>query len=139
MTPRNKLLPGISVFHQEHPPTHHLTQAGVTRHPLFLHNRRLLAIKSAIPKLEEFFNPDKHFNSNRKRADSSRLHAEFKREKKGRDAAYEQKYKRLVAGVQSEQGRAAKEYEKVKRLVEAGESPPSRLTQTSGQYNQYLQ
>lgn len=115
----------------------HLTTAHLTRRPLFLHNHRPLAIKSAIPKFEESFNPDKHYDPNRERAESSRLRAEFKREKKGamrelrkdanfvareqlrvkkgRDDDYEKRYKRLVAEVQSEEGRAAKEYEKIRK------------------------
>lgn len=115
-----------------------LTSAHLTRRPLLLHNHRPLAIKTAIPKFEETFNPDKHYDPNRERAESNRLRAEYKRERKGamrelrkdanfvareqlrgkkeKDAAYEYKYKRLVAEVQNEEGRAANEYEREKRL-----------------------
>ena len=115
-----------------------LTSAHLTRRPLLLHNHRPLAIKTAIPKFEETFNPDKHYDPNRERAESNRLRAEYKRERKGamrelrkdanfvareqlrgkkeKDAAYEQKYKKLVAEVQNEEGRAANEYEREKRL-----------------------
>ncbi|KAJ5677408.1 uncharacterized protein N7477_003041 [Penicillium maclennaniae] len=115
----------------------HLANARLTRRPLLLHNHKPLAIKSAIPKFEEDFNPDKHYDPDRERAESNRLKKEFKREKKGamrelrkdasfiareklrekkeRDAAYEQKYKRLVAEIQSEEGQAANAYERERR------------------------
>ncbi|KAJ5180415.1 hypothetical protein N7492_003625 [Penicillium capsulatum] len=115
----------------------HLSQARLTRRPLLLHNHRPLAIKSAIPKFEENFNPDKHYDPDRERAESNRLKKEYKRERKGamrelrkdasfvareklrekkeRDAEYEKKYKRLVAEIQSEEGRAANDYEREKR------------------------
>ncbi|XHG02752.1 hypothetical protein AWENTII_006089 [Aspergillus wentii] len=116
----------------------HLTQAIRARRPLLLHNHRRLAIKTAIPKFEETFNPDKHYDPNRERAELARVKKEYKREHKGamrelrkdasfvareklrdkkeRDAEYEKKYKRLVAEVQNEEGRAANAYEKEKRL-----------------------
>lgn len=115
----------------------HITRARLARRPLLLHNHRPLAIKSAIPKFEENFNPDKHYDPDRERAEANRLKAEYKREKKGamrelrkdasfiareklrekkeRDAEYEKKYKRLIAEIQSEEGRAANEYEREKR------------------------
>lgn len=115
----------------------HLASARLARRPLLLHNHKPLAIKSAIPKFEEDFNPDKHYDPDRERAESNRLKKEFKREKKGamrelrkdasfvareklrekkeRDAAYEQKYKRLVAEIQSEEGQAANAYERERR------------------------
>ncbi|GIC92609.1 snoRNA-binding rRNA-processing protein NOP14 [Aspergillus udagawae] len=115
----------------------HLSRARVTRRPLLLHNHRPLAIKTAIPKFEETFNPDKHYDPNRERAELNRLKAEFKRERKGamrelrkdanfvareklrekkeRDAEYEKKYKRLVAEIQNEEGREANAYEREKR------------------------
>jgi nucleolar protein 14 len=115
----------------------HLASARLARRPLLLHNHKPLAIKSAIPKFEEDFNPDKHYDPDRERAESNRLKKEFKRERKGamrelrkdasfvareklrekkeRDAEYEKKYKRLVAEIQSEEGRAANDYEREKR------------------------
>jgi nucleolar protein 14 len=112
----------------------HLSQARRARRPLFLHDHKPLAIKTAIPKFEENFNPDKHYDPDRERAESNRLKKEYKREKKGamrelrkdasfvareklrekkeRDAEYEKKYKRLVAEIQSQEGRAANEYER---------------------------
>lgn len=115
----------------------HLAQAHLARRPLQLHNHRPLAIKSAIPKFEENFNPDKHYDPDRERAEANRLKAEYKRERKGamrelrkdasfvareklrekkeRDAEYEKKYKRLVAEIQNEEGRAANNYERERR------------------------
>ncbi|KAJ5558162.1 RRNA maturation protein (Nop14) [Penicillium sp. DV-2018c] len=114
----------------------HLAQARLVRRPLFLHDHKPLAIKTAIPKFEENFNPDKHYDPDRERAESNRLKKEFKRERKGamrelrkdasfvareklrekkeRDAEYEKKYKRLVAEIQSQEGRAANEYERAR-------------------------
>ncbi|PLB44717.1 putative rRNA maturation protein [Aspergillus steynii IBT 23096] len=116
----------------------HLSESRLARRPLLLHYHRPLAIKTAIPKFEETFNPDKHYDPNRERAELSRLKAEHKRERKGairelrkdanfiareqlrekreRDAEYERKYKRLVADVQNEEGREANAYEKEKRM-----------------------
>lgn len=119
----------------------HLTtlskQSRRARRPLLLHNHRPLAIKTSIPKFEEDFNPDRHYDPNRERAELSRLRAEHKRERKGamrelrkdanfvareslrekkeRDAAYEKKYKRLVAEIQGEEGREAKAYDRERK------------------------
>lgn len=95
-----------------------------------------MAIKTSIPKFEEGFNPDKHYDPDRERAEASKLKAEFKKERKGalrelrkdgnfiareslrekkeRDAAYEKKYRRLVAEIQGEEGRESKIYEREK-------------------------
>lgn len=116
----------------------HLESSHTARRPLALHNHRPLAIKTAIPQFEESFNPDKHYDRDRDRAERNRLQAEVKRERKGairelrkdasfiaretlrekkeRDSAYERKYKRLVAEIQGEEGREAKAYEREKRL-----------------------
>ena len=116
----------------------HISQSILARRPLLLHNHRPLAIKTAIPRFEEEFNPDKHYDPNRERAESNRLKKEYKRERKGairelrkdsqfvareqlrekreRDAEYEKKYKRLVADVQNEEGREANAYEREKRM-----------------------
>lgn len=115
-----------------------LSQCILARRPLLLHSHRPLAIKTAIPKFEEEFNPDKHYDPNRERAEANRLKKEYKRERKGairelrkdaqfvareqlrekreRDAEYEKKYKRLVADVQNEEGREANAYEREKRI-----------------------
>ncbi|KAF3407381.1 putative nucleolar complex protein 14 [Talaromyces pinophilus] len=114
-----------------------LTASQHTRRPLLLHNHRPLAIKQSIPKFEEDFNPDKHYDPNRERAELAKLKAEHKRERKGamrelrkdanfvareqlkekkeKDAAYEKKYRRLIAEIQGEEGREAKAYEREKK------------------------
>ena len=115
-----------------------LSQSLSTRQPLHLHNHRPLAIKNSIPKFEESYNPDKHYDPDRDRAEMSKLKAEHKRERKGvlrelrkdanfiareslkekkeRDSAYEKKYKRLVAEIQGEEGRESKNYEREQRM-----------------------
>jgi nucleolar protein 14 len=102
-----------------------------------------LAIKTSIPKFEESFNPDKHYDPDRERAEASKLRAEHKKERKGamrelrkdanfiareslrekkwKDAAYEKKYKRLVAEIQGEEGKEAKAYERQKEWRKKGE------------------
>lgn len=116
----------------------HFVKSLSTRQPLRLHNHRPLAIKTSIPKFEESYNPDKHYDPDRDRADLSKLKAEHKRERKGalrelrkdanfiareslkekkeRDSAYEKKYKRLVAEIQGEEGKESKNYEREKRM-----------------------
>jgi nucleolar protein 14 len=112
-------------------------QAIEARRPLLLHSHRPLAIKTSIPKFEESFNPDRHYDPDRERSELNKLKAEHKRERKGalrelrkdanfiareslrekkeKDAAYEKKFKRLVAEIQGEEGKEAKEYEREKR------------------------
>lgn len=116
----------------------HLAASQQMRRPLLLHNHRPLAIKQSIPKFEEDFNPDKHYDPNRERAELAKLKAEHKRERKGamrelrkdanfvareqlkekkeKDAAYEKKYRRLIAEIQGEEGREAKAYEREKKF-----------------------
>lgn len=116
----------------------HLLTSVSTRKPLRLHNHRPLAIKTSIPKFEESYNPDKHYDPDRDRAEMSKLKAEHKRERKGamrelrkdanfiaretlkekkeRDSAYEKKYKRLITEIQGEEGRESKNYEREKRM-----------------------
>jgi nucleolar protein 14 len=113
-----------------------LQLARLSRRPLELHHHRPLAIRTYIPKFEDSFDPDKHYDPDRERAELAKLKAEHKRERKGalrelrkdaafmqrenlrikkeRDAAYEKKYKRLVAEIQGEEGRAANEYAREK-------------------------
>ncbi|KAL8777460.1 MAG: hypothetical protein Q9213_007857 [Squamulea squamosa] len=115
-----------------------LRKARIARKPLLLHNHRPLPIKTSIPKFEESFNPDKHYDPDRDRAEMNKLKAEHKKERKGalrelrkdanfiakeslrekkeKDAQYEKKYKRLVAEIQGEEGREAKNYEREKRM-----------------------
>ncbi|PGH10091.1 nucleolar protein 14 [Blastomyces parvus] len=118
-----------------------LKQSDLTRRPLLLHNHRPLAIKNAIPKFEESFNPSRHYDPDRERAELNKLKAEHKRERKGamrelrkdanfiareslrekreKDEEYERKYRRLVAEIQGEEGREAKAYEKEKKARKA--------------------
>lgn len=129
---RDKIRETLSKVHEN------LLQSLAARQPLRLHNHKPLAIKTSIPKFEESYNPDKHYDPDRDRAESSKLKAEHKRERKGalrelrkdaifiareslrekkeRDSAYEKKYKRLVAEIQGEEGREAKNYEREKRM-----------------------
>ncbi|RDW74024.1 putative nop14-like family protein [Coleophoma crateriformis] len=119
-----------------------LKHAHLACRPLELHHHKPLAIKTSIPKFEDSYNPDKHYDPDRERAEASKLKAEHKRERKGamrelrkdanfiareslrekkeRDAAYEKKYKRLVAEIQGEEGREAKEYEREKEWRKKG-------------------
>jgi nucleolar protein 14 len=113
-----------------------LAQAKLSRRPLRLHNHKPLAIKTSIPKFEESYNPSKHYDPDRERAEASKLRAEHKREKKGAmrelrkdanfiarqslkekketDAAYEKKYRRIIAEIQGTEGHEAKQYEREK-------------------------
>lgn len=118
-----------------------LQEARRARKPLLLHNHRPLPIKTSIPKFEESFNPDKHYDPDRDRSELNRLKAEHKRERKGalrelrkdanfvareslrekkeKDAQYEKKFKRLVAEIQGEEGKEAKSYDREKRMRKA--------------------
>ena len=108
----------------------------ISRRPLELHHHRPLAIKTYIPKFEETYDPVKHYDPDRDRAELAKLKKEHKRERKGamrelrkdanfmareklrakkaKDEAYEKKYKRLVAEIQSEEGRESNMYEREK-------------------------
>lgn len=108
--------------------------AHLARRPLELHHHRPLAIRTFVPRFEDEFDPDKHYDPNRERAEAAKLQAELKRERKGamrelrkdahfmqreklkikkaKDAAYEKKYKRLVAEIQGTEGREANAYER---------------------------
>lgn len=110
--------------------------ALIARRPLELHHHRPLAIKTFIPKFEETFDPDKHYDHDRERAELAKLQKEHKRERKGamrelrkdanfmareklrtkiaKDEAYEKKFKHLVAEIQSEEGRESNTYEREK-------------------------
>jgi nucleolar protein 14 len=113
-----------------------LAAARLSRRPLELHHHRPMAIKTLIPKFEDTFDPSKHYDADRERAQLSKLKAEHKRERKGairelrkdaafmarenlrvkkeKDAAYEKKFKRLVAEIQGEEGHEANLYDKEK-------------------------
>ncbi|KAI0104779.1 Nop14-like protein [Nemania sp. FL0031] len=114
-----------------------VTTAKLARRPLELHHHRPLAIKTAIPKFEDQFDPNRHYDADKDRAQLAKLKAEHKKERKGamrelrkdanfmareklrvkkqKDAAYEKKYKRLVAEIQGEEGREANAYEREKQ------------------------
>ncbi|KAH9809171.1 putative nucleolar complex protein 14 [Teratosphaeria destructans] len=111
-----------------------LTQSLTSRRPLELHHHKKQPIRSSIPKFEEGFNPDKHYDPDKERSEAKKLQKEFKREKKGamrelrkdanfiareslrekreRDAEYERKQRRLIAEIQGEEGHERKEYER---------------------------
>ncbi|KAG6016343.1 hypothetical protein E4U43_003870 [Claviceps pusilla] len=111
--------------------------AQISRRSLELHHHRPLAIKTYIPKFEETFDPDKHYDPDRERAELAKLKKEHKKERKGamrelrkdanfmarenlrvkkaKDEAYEKKFKRLVAEIQSEEGRESNAYEREKK------------------------
>ncbi|PHH50116.1 putative nucleolar complex protein 14 [Ceratocystis fimbriata CBS 114723] len=113
-----------------------LKVAQLNRRPLELHHHKPLAIKMSFPKFEDQFDPTKHYDPNKDRAESARLQKEYKRERKGalrelrkdanfmareklrvkkiKDDAYEKKFKRLVAEIQGEEGAASNEYEREK-------------------------
>ncbi|KAB5580336.1 nucleolar protein 14 [Coniochaeta sp. 2T2.1] len=113
---------------------HALRAAHLSRRNLELHHHKPLAIKSAVPKFEDSFDPDKHYDPDRERAETAKLKAEHKREKKGAmrelrkdarflarenlqrkkvvDEAYEKKYRRLVAEIQSTEGKESNDYER---------------------------
>lgn len=115
-----------------------LNTSRLNRRPLTLHNHKPLAIRQSIPKFEESFDPTKHYDPDKERSDAAKLQKEYKRERKGalrelrkdanfvareqlrekreRDAAYEKKYRRLVAEIQGEEGRESKGYEREKRM-----------------------
>ena len=115
----------------------YLNSARLARRPLELHHHRPLAIKSSIPKFEESYNPYKHYDPDRERADQKKLLADYKRERKGAlrelrkdanfiareklrqkkeaDSAYETKYRRLIAEIQGEEGKEKNAYEREKR------------------------
>ncbi|KAL9044564.1 MAG: hypothetical protein Q9214_002306 [Letrouitia sp. 1 TL-2023] len=115
-----------------------LQQARIARKPLLLHYHRPLPIKTFVPKFEESFNPDKHYDPDRERAELRKLKAEHKKERKGamrelrkdanfiaretlrekkeKDVQYEKKYKRLIAEIQGEEGKEANDYKREKRL-----------------------
>ena len=114
-----------------------LNNARLSRRPQTLHFHRPLPIPSRIPKFEESFDPTKHYDADRERSDAAKQQKEYKRERKGamrelrkdanfiareklrekkeKDAAYEAKYRRLVAEIQGEEGYEKNQYEKEKR------------------------
>ncbi|KAK5131302.1 hypothetical protein LTR08_001141 [Meristemomyces frigidus] len=108
-----------------------LQQAYLSRRPLTLHYHKAQPIRTSIPKFEEGFNPDKHYDPDKERSESRKLRKEVQREKKGavrelrkdgnfiareqlgrkrtEDAEYEKKQRRLVAEIQGEAGAERRE------------------------------
>ncbi|KAF1813643.1 Nop14-like protein, partial [Eremomyces bilateralis CBS 781.70] len=119
-----------------------LANARRGRRPLELHHHRPLAIRSVQPKFEENYNPDKHYDPDAGRTESKKLAKEYKRERKGamrelrkdanfvareqlkekkaKDAAYEVKYRKLVAEINEEGGRGRNEYDRERRKAGRG-------------------
>ncbi|KAK8032825.1 Nop14-like protein [Apiospora marii] len=113
-----------------------LKLAQIQRKPLELHHHRPLAIKSNMPKFEDTYDPNKHYDPDRERAEAAKLRREFKNEQKGvrreirgdakfkaredlrikkaKDEAYEKKYKRIMSDIQNEEGREANAYAREK-------------------------
>jgi nucleolar protein 14 len=113
-----------------------VAQAKLSRRPLELHHHRPLSIPSYVPKFEEDYSMDKHYEPDAARRELSKLQAQHKREKKGavreirKDARfisrvklqedkkaskeYHAKMARLTAMIQSEEGAAANEYKRAK-------------------------
>jgi nucleolar protein 14 len=114
--------------------SHAIHIARLSRRTVELHHHRPLAIKSGIPRFEDTFDPTKHYDPDRERAELAKLRAEHKRERKSamreirkdarfmareqlktkvaRDEAHKKKMDRLVAEIQNEEGREANAYER---------------------------
>jgi nucleolar protein 14 len=60
-----------------------IKNADLARRPLELHHHKPLAIKTAIPKFEDSYNPNKHYDPDHERTEAAKLKKEFKRERKG--------------------------------------------------------
>ncbi|KAK4226132.1 putative nucleolar complex protein 14 [Podospora fimiseda] len=111
--------------------------AKLSRRPLELHHHRPLQIKTYIPKFEDSFDPNKHYDPDRERAEMAKLKKEHKREKKGalrelrkdnafmarenlrvkkiKDEAYHVWEKRTKAMIQGEAGQQANQYERERK------------------------
>lgn len=112
--------------------------ARKSRRPLELQHHRPLAIPSHQPKFDEKYSLESHGDPLLERAQSSKLRAEHKKErkaamlelrrdaaftarvkqqqKKTKDAAYHERMAKLVSQIQSTEGHEKNEYERVKRL-----------------------
>ncbi|KAF2468235.1 Nop14-like protein [Lindgomyces ingoldianus] len=131
-----------------------LRQSRLHRRPQTLHFHRPLPIKSSIPKFEESFDPNKHYDPDRERAESKRLQKEYKRERKGalrelrkdanfiareklrekkeKDRAYAEKYRKLVASIQEEEGREKNDYERERRKRKMGRDADASICTQMG-------
>jgi nucleolar protein 14 len=119
-----------------------LQHARVHRRPQLLHHHRPLPIKASYPKFEEDFDPTKHYDPDKERAEKAKLQKEYKREKKGamrelrkdanfiareklrdkreKDKAHADRERRLIAEIQGEEGKEKKEYEREVRKRKGG-------------------
>ena len=114
-----------------------LNSSLTSRSPLLLHNHRPLPIKQQIPRFEQTgFDPDKHYDPDAARSEARKLKVEYRREKKGamrelrkdahflareklrekiaRDDAYDRKFRRIIAEIQTTEGQERNEYEREK-------------------------
>jgi len=71
-------------------------------------------------KLRKEYKREKKGTMRELRKDAAVVARESLREKRERDAAYEKKYKRLVAEIQGEEGRESKAYEREKEWRKKG-------------------
>ncbi|KAF2002842.1 Nop14-like protein [Amniculicola lignicola CBS 123094] len=119
-----------------------LAQSRQRRRPQTLHYHRPLPLKTSIPKFEESFDPNKHYDPDRERSDAAKLRKEFKRETKGalrelrkdnsfiareqlrdqkeKGKRYNEKMRKLVAEIQTEEGTGKNEYERERRNRKRG-------------------
>ncbi|KAL9049652.1 MAG: hypothetical protein Q9162_007113 [Coniocarpon cinnabarinum] len=111
-----------------------LKSAQNSRKPLELHHHRPRPIRMSIPQFDDHFNPTKHNDPDPDRSESNKLRKEHKKEKKGamrelrrdaefvarrklvekkeKDRVYEEKFRRIVGGIEREEGQGRREYER---------------------------
>lgn len=141
--PRHASAPSSSLSAKTvlHKLRHAMHHSQLARRPLLLHNHAPHPIPSTLPKLESdysssHFHPAHHNDPDAARAEGARVRKEYKKERKGamrelrrdaefvareklrekreKDRLYEEKMRKLVGGVQTEEGSAGKAYEKEK-------------------------
>ena len=113
-----------------------LSKSQLARRPLELHHHRPRPIRQQVPLFEDHFNPTKHYDPDPTRAENAKLRKAHKQEKKAamrelrrdaefvarkkledkktQDRAYEEKFRRIIGGIQREEGEGANEYKRVK-------------------------
>ena len=120
-----------------------LAVAQFSRRPLQLHHHKPLPIKTSIPAFEDtdHFHPAKRYDPDPERSASARLRKEVKKEKRaairelrrdaefvGReklkekneaDRRYNEKFRKLVGGIQADEAREGKEYDRMKKRAKA--------------------
>ena len=122
-----------------------LTTARLARRPLELHHHKPRAIRTSVPLFDEHFNPTKHYDPDPDRSETAKLRKEHKKEKKSamrelrrdaefvareklrerkeKDRVYEEKFRRIIGGIEREEGEGKNQYEKekeVRRRVKRG-------------------